>query len=89
MRDLGDADSVAGRFDAIALSSTFDAWIVPPDAAYYPGAFNIAVDGIGHYRLLFSRKIWELIDENLPTGLHERGSSSSAASTRATSRSSL
>lgn len=65
LRDLGDEDPVPGRFDAIAISSELDAWVVPSDAAYYPGAFNIAVRDAGHFSLLFSKRIADLIAENL------------------------
>jgi hypothetical protein len=38
---------------------------VPPSAAYWPGAFNIEVRGLGHMSLLFSRRVYELVRENL------------------------
>jgi hypothetical protein len=67
LRDLAQQDSVPRRFDAIAISSELDAWVVPNDAAYYPGAFNIAVRDVGHFTLLLSKRIAELIAENLQT----------------------
>lgn len=65
LRDLAEQDSVPRRFDAIAISSELDAWVVPNDAAYYPGAFNIVVRDVGHFSLLFSKRIAGLIAENL------------------------
>jgi pimeloyl-ACP methyl ester carboxylesterase len=51
--------------DVIAVYSEFDAWLRPLDGAYCPGAFNIAVRGIGHCAVLLSRRVADLIVENL------------------------
>ena len=51
--------------DVIALYSDFDAWLQPVDDAYCPGGFNIAVSGIGHCAMLLSRRVADLIVENL------------------------
>jgi pimeloyl-ACP methyl ester carboxylesterase len=51
--------------DVIAICSDFDAWLVPIDDAYYPPAFNIAVRGVGHCAMLLSRRVADLIAENL------------------------
>lgn len=66
---LGAADRVPQQFDVIAIHSRFDAMILPPRNAEYPGAFNIQVAGIGHNALLFSAKVYQLIAENLAAPL--------------------
>lgn len=53
--------------DRVAIYSDFDAYVVPVDAAYDPGAFNIKVAGVGHFSMLTSRRIFALVMENLPT----------------------
>lgn len=53
------------RADVIAIYSDFDAWLRPVGDAYCPGAFNIAVRGIGHCATLLSRRVADLIAENL------------------------
>lgn len=70
---LNAADRVPQQFDVIAISSQFDALIVPPTHARYPEAFNIQVRDIGHNRLLFSRRIYVLIQENLAAPLRTAG----------------
>lgn len=62
---LHAADRVAQQFDVIAIYSTFDAMILPPRNAEYPGAFNVCVNDVGHNALLFSSKVYRLIAENL------------------------
>ncbi len=65
---LETTDPSAGRpFEAVALYSPGDAWIEPTDAAYYAGAFNIEVRDTGHYSMLFSQRVFQLIAENLPS----------------------
>jgi len=59
------ADEPAPAADCISIYSTDDALVVPPTAAYWPGAFNIALRGIGHMSLLFSPRVYELVRENL------------------------
>jgi hypothetical protein len=90
LQDLAEQDPVPRRFDTIAISSELDAWVIPNDAAYYPGAFNIAVRDTGHFTLLLSKRIAELVAENLQTaGLSQHSRPSTASSTRETSSSSL
>jgi hypothetical protein len=91
VRALGDADPVPDRFEAVAISADFDAWVVPADAAYYPRAFNISVALVGHFGLLVSRKVFALILENIEGAAlpQTARAASTAASTRATSSLSL
>jgi len=65
LRGVAEQDPVPRRYDTIAISSELDAWVVPNDAAYYPGAFNIAVRDVGHFALLLSKRVAELAAENL------------------------
>ncbi len=57
-------DRLPYELEVVAIYSDFDA-LVPSLQAYYPGAFNIEVRGIGHLSLLASRKVFELLAENL------------------------
>jgi hypothetical protein len=50
---------------ATSIFSTFDARVLPPSNAYYSGAMNIEVEGIGHDVLLVSPKIHTLVVEAL------------------------
>jgi hypothetical protein len=65
MQHLATGDRVPQQFDVIAITSDFDAFIAPSSGAYYPGAFNIEVRGLGHFALARSARVWELIRENL------------------------
>ncbi|MBI4514862.1 MAG: alpha/beta fold hydrolase [Deltaproteobacteria bacterium] len=65
MRRLNAGDRVPEQFEVIAIHSRFDAHILPPENAEYPGACNIEVAGVGHNALLFSRRAATLIAENL------------------------
>lgn len=55
----------AAAVDVIAMYSDFDAWLSPIDDAYCPRGFNIAVRGLGHCAMLQSRRVADLIAENL------------------------
>lgn len=71
LRRLGsDADRPPSP-ERIAIYSEFDAWVLPVEAAYYPGAFNIQVRGVGHFSLLTSRRVFELLAENLANRLDQ------------------
>jgi hypothetical protein len=72
MGRLGEAARPVDGLEVITISSPFDAWTNPASAADYPGAFNIEVSAIGHFRLLFSRRVFELIAENLPADQADR-----------------
>jgi hypothetical protein len=56
---------VVSATDVTAVYSDFDAWLVPVDNAYCPGGFNIAVGGVGHFATLRSRRVADLVVENL------------------------
>jgi triacylglycerol esterase/lipase EstA (alpha/beta hydrolase family) len=61
---LGADDPVPALTDCTAISSRDDA-LVSEECGYYPGAFNIRVRGVGHLSLLFSKRVYELVRENL------------------------
>jgi hypothetical protein len=51
--------------ECLAFASEHDALVEPPDAAYWPGAFNVSVRGLGALGLLASPRVFELLCENL------------------------
>lgn len=91
MRRLAAGDRVPLQFDVIAIHSDFDELIAPAARAYYPGAFNIQVRGVGRFALARSQRLFELLTENLdppPARVavpHQTRCSSITASTRAKS----
>ncbi len=62
---LAQDDTVPALLDVIAIYSPDDTVVVPAANGYYPGAFNIEIDGIGHAAMLVSRRVAELVCENL------------------------
>lgn len=65
LHQLAAADRAPQQFEATAVQSEFDATILPYDNGYYPAAFNVSVRDTGHFTLLFSRRIFALVAENL------------------------
>jgi triacylglycerol esterase/lipase EstA (alpha/beta hydrolase family) len=63
--ELSRDDRVPDYTNVVSIYSLFDAVVVPPENAYYAGACNIQIDGVGHNALLLSRRVYELIRENL------------------------
>jgi len=59
----GERFPVRDRFASIA--SPFDAIVFPFDLAYCPGAFNVTVERMGHFSMLYSERVYALIAENL------------------------
>jgi triacylglycerol lipase len=64
VRLAADAARPAG-VDCTAIYSTDDAVVLPAGNGYWAGAFNIVVRGVGHATLLFSRRVYALLHENL------------------------
>jgi triacylglycerol esterase/lipase EstA (alpha/beta hydrolase family) len=62
---LAGANAMPADTELISIYSRDDALVVPPSNGYCPGAFNIEVRGLGHMSLLFSRRVYELVRENL------------------------
>lgn len=58
-------DPTPRSFDAVAVYSDGDGWIEPREAAYYPGAFNLEVHDLGRLSMLFSRRVFAYVTENL------------------------
>jgi len=65
-------DALPGLTDCTSIYSADDALVVPATNAYYPGAYNIEVRGLGHMSLLFSRRVYDLVRENLAAELPAR-----------------
>ncbi len=65
LRRLAADDPVPATTDFVAIHSADDALIVPPTCGYYPGAFNVELAGTGHGALVLSRRVYELVRENL------------------------
>ncbi|MFP6626645.1 MAG: alpha/beta fold hydrolase [Deltaproteobacteria bacterium] len=62
---LGQEDTLAATVNVTSIRSDFDAGILPSDKAEYPGALNITIDYVGHMSLLASRRVYQLVQENL------------------------
>ena len=69
LRDLKASDRAVRRYDVIAIHSTFDAVVLPPSNARYPIALNVQLNDVGHNTLLFSRRVYGLLAENLAAPL--------------------
>ncbi len=65
LRRLNAADHLPRQFDVIAVHSTFDATILPPENGRYPDAFTVELSTLGHAALLFSGKAYTIVAENL------------------------
>lgn len=65
MNRLNDEECTALSDESTAISSEFDATILPPECADYPHAFNVAVRDAGHFAMLFSPRVFSLLLENL------------------------
>jgi hypothetical protein len=67
-RDVRPDDDAAAPTcdgDGIAIASAHDVLLVPPALAYWPGAFNVALRGVGHVGMLCSARVWAIVEENL------------------------
>ena len=69
---LGTDDPVPVLADCISIYSLDDALVLPGDAAYYGGAFNIELRGPGHLSMAYSGRVYQLIRENLAAELAPR-----------------
>lgn len=65
LRTLAEDDPIPGTTDFTSIYASFDALVVPATHAQYPGVANIQVEGVGHVGLLWSRRVYELVRENL------------------------
>ena len=65
LAELAAEDPIPAAVDCTAIYSSFDVTIVPSRLAYYAGAGNIEVEGAGHFTMPWSRRVYELLRENL------------------------
>jgi triacylglycerol esterase/lipase EstA (alpha/beta hydrolase family) len=63
--DLVRGEKLPTQTQVAAIASPFDAIVFPFDLAYWPGAFNVTVEGLGHFSMLYSERVYTLIAENL------------------------
>ena len=89
LEDLTTNDSLVGRADVTTIASSFDLTVLPSAAARYPGASTIEIEGVGHFGLLWSPRVFALVRENLDFAApvqRDGGQTAASASTqRATS----
>jgi hypothetical protein len=67
LEELARDDPVPHTVNVVSIYSRFDAIVIPPENAHYPGALNVELDGVGHTGLLLSRRVYELIRKSLAT----------------------
>jgi triacylglycerol lipase len=65
LAELGADDPIPAAVDFTAIYASFDTVVIPAALALYPGAGNIEVEGVGHFGTLWSRRIYDLVRENL------------------------
>jgi len=63
--ELVRSEKLPTRAHVAAIASPFDAIVFPFDLAYCPAAFNVTVERVGHFSMLYSERIYTLIAENL------------------------
>jgi triacylglycerol esterase/lipase EstA (alpha/beta hydrolase family) len=68
LAELATDDPIPGKVDFTAIYSSFDHLVVPAGHGYYAGVGNIVVEGVGHNGLLWSRRVYDLVRENLEYG---------------------
>jgi pimeloyl-ACP methyl ester carboxylesterase len=66
--DLVRGESLPTQTHVTAIASAFDAVVFPFDLAYWPGAFNVSVEHVGHFSMLYSERVYALLAENLAVG---------------------
>jgi hypothetical protein len=65
LAELAVDDPLPAAIDCTAIYASFDVTVVPSRLAYYAGAGNIEVEGAGHFTMPWSRRVYELLRENL------------------------
>ncbi len=70
LAELAENDPLPSTVDCTAIYSSFDLYVLPSRLAYYPGAGNIEVEGVGHFAMLWSSRVYELIRENVEYAPH-------------------
>jgi hypothetical protein len=59
------AAGASGHATALSIYSLHDAFVTPPERAYLPGAFNVALRDAGHFGIVATRRPAEIVIENL------------------------
>ena len=68
---LTHEDRLAENVSVTTIASPFDAIVFPTDTAHLSGALNVTVDAIGHHALLYSKRIYTVLRENLEVPLRQ------------------
>jgi triacylglycerol lipase len=63
--NLARGEPLSTQVNLATIASPFDAIVFPFDLAYCPGAFNVTVEGVGHFSMLYSERVYTLVTENL------------------------
>jgi hypothetical protein len=63
--DTGARDPLVDRIDVVNVYSLHDAVVDPPERAYLPGAYNVALRDEGHFGLLFGGRTQTVLFESL------------------------
>ena len=73
VEDLVRGERLPAQTHVAAIASPFDAIVFPFDLAYYPGGFNVTVERVGHFSMLYSERVYALIAENLAVPVRVQG----------------
>jgi hypothetical protein len=63
--DAGARDPLVDRIDVVNVYSLHDAVVDPPERAYLPGAYNVALRDEGHCGLLLGARPHTIVLESL------------------------
>ena len=63
--DAGARDPLVDRVDVVNVYSLHDAVVDPPERAYLPGAYNVALRDEGHFGLLFAARSHTVLFESI------------------------
>ena len=63
--DTGKRDPLVDRIDFVNVYSLHDAVVDPPERAYLPGAYNVALRDEGHFGLLLGTRPHTIVLESL------------------------
>jgi hypothetical protein len=58
-------DPLVDRIEVVNLYSLHDAFIAPPERAYLPGAYNVALRDEGHFGIVLGVRPYEMLRESL------------------------
>jgi len=66
---LASEATTTAAIDCVSIYSLDDGFAAPPDRGYWPGALNIEIRDVGHASLVLSRRVYELVREQLAAPL--------------------